>query len=76
MIIDLRTLAFVAGIANFLQVIAVYLQLRVNKKMPGVGLWLAGFSLIACGFMLFILRDFISIKLFRIRFVSCQFKRR
>ncbi len=66
MIIDLRTLAFVAGIANFLQVIAVYLQFRVNKKMPGVGLWLAGFSLIACGFMLFILRDFISIKLFSI----------
>lgn len=35
MIIDLRTLAFVAGIANFLQVIAVYLQFRVNKKNPG-----------------------------------------
>jgi len=64
MIIDLRTLAFVAGIANFLQVAAIYTQYRVNKKTPGVGLWLAGFSMIACGFILFILRDFISIKLF------------
>jgi len=64
--IDLRTLILVLGIANFLQVIAIFLQYRINRTYPGIGWWLLAFLSLAVGFIFTLLRDGLPIKLITI----------
>jgi two-component system, cell cycle sensor histidine kinase and response regulator CckA len=64
--IDVRTLAIAVGIASILQVIAIFLQYRVNKAYRGIGWWVVSFASIAVGYTLLFLRDLISIKLIAI----------
>ena len=70
MSVDIRTLAIVAGIANILQVMAIFLQYRVNKTYLGIGWWLLGFASMAMGYVFLLLRDFISISLITIIFAN------
>jgi len=65
---DIRTLSILIGIINFMQVIALFLQYRANKTYRGIGWWALGFTAIAIGFVLLILRDFVTIKLITIIF--------
>jgi len=64
--IDIRTLSILLGITNVLQVIAIFLQYLMNKTYRGIGGWVLGFTSIAMGFVLLILRDIISIELISI----------
>jgi PAS domain S-box-containing protein len=64
--IDIRTLVIVVIITNFLQVMAIFLQYRVNKTYQGVGWWLLGFTSIAMGYVFLFLRDLILIEMITI----------
>ena len=64
--LDIRTLAVVLSITNFLQVMVIFLQYRVNKTYLGIGWWLLGFISIAMGYVLIFLRDIVSIHLITI----------
>jgi len=70
MSIDIRTLAIVLSIANVIQIIAIFLQYRVNKALLGTGWWLLGFTSIAMGYVLLFLRDLVSIQLITIIFAN------
>ncbi len=61
--IDISTLVIVSAITNFLQVIALALQYRVDKTHHGIGWWMSGFAMLAIGYCFLFLRDIISIKL-------------
>ena len=58
--IDLRTLALVVGISNLLHVGALFLQYRLNSTYRGTGWWVLGFTSMALGFALLLLRDLIA----------------
>ena len=64
--IDIRTLAIIAGIASLLQVIALFLQYRLNKAYQGIGWWLLSFASMVVGYGLIAARELISIKLITI----------
>ncbi len=68
--IDIRTLIIVITISSFLQVIALFLQYRLNKAYLGTGWWLLGFASAAMGYGFLFLRDNISIKLITIIFAN------
>ena len=68
--IDLRTLVIVLSISSVLQVIALFLQYRVNKAYLGIGWWLLGFTSLAMGYGFLLLRDLVSIKLVTIIFTN------
>jgi PAS domain S-box-containing protein len=55
--IDIRALSFVTSLANVLQVLAIAFQYVLNKKLPGVVWWLLGFTSIAAGCGLSLLRE-------------------
>jgi len=50
--LDIETLANILGIVLMLQVIALYVQYRVNKAYKGIGLWLLGSTLMVAGSLL------------------------
>ncbi len=58
---DIRTLAIILGITNLLQVIAIFIQYRVNKAYRGIGWWVFGFASVALGFVFMILRDIVPV---------------
>ena len=64
--IDLRTIFIVLVLTNFLQAIAIFIQYLISKTYRGIGWWALGFTSIAIGFVLLLLRDFISIALISI----------
>jgi len=64
--INVYTLVIVSAITNFLQVIALALQYRVDKTHQGIGWWMSGFAMIAFGYGFLFLRDIISIRLITI----------
>jgi len=64
--IDIRTLAIVVSITNFLQVMAIFFQYRINKAYAGIGWWLLGFASMALGSFFLFLRDVIAVKLITI----------
>lgn len=49
--LDILTLAFILSLTLVTQVIALFLQYRVNKTYSGIGCWLLGSSLMALGFI-------------------------
>jgi hypothetical protein len=55
--IDIRTLILVVGIIYFLQVITILFQYLINRPYQGIGWWLLGFSSVATGHLLPLLRD-------------------
>jgi PAS domain S-box-containing protein len=55
--IDIRALSFITSLANVLQVLAIAFQYALNKKLPGVLWWLLGFTSIAVGCGLSLLRE-------------------
>ena len=61
--IDLFTLVMVLSIANVLQIMAMYLQYKVNKAYQGIGWWVLGFTSMAMGYTFLLLRDLIPIQL-------------
>jgi diguanylate cyclase (GGDEF)-like protein len=48
--IHIRTLAIIISLANFIQVIALFVQYRINKTHRGLGWWTLGIAAIALGF--------------------------
>ncbi|HEY5269330.1 MAG TPA: diguanylate cyclase [Anaerolineales bacterium] len=68
--LDIRTLDIVVSITNFLQVMVIFLQYRVNKAYQGIGWWVLGFTSMAMGYVFLLLRDLISIKLITIIFAN------
>jgi len=64
--IDLRTIFIVLVLTNFLQAIVIFMQYLISKTYRGIGWWALGFTSIAIGFALLLLRDFISITLISI----------
>lgn len=55
--IDIHTLAIFMSITNFLQVIALFMQYRLNKTHQGLGWWAVGMTTLALGFVFNSLRD-------------------
>jgi len=49
--LDLPTLAFVLSLSFFTQIIALFIQYRVNKTYRGIGYWLLGSTLLGLGFV-------------------------
>lgn len=49
--LDIPTLAFVLGLTIFTQVIAIFIQYRLNKTHHGIGWWLLGSIFMAMGFL-------------------------
>ncbi len=47
--LDIRTIAFVQGLILLAQVLALFIQYRLNKRFRGVELWLAGSVSLAVG---------------------------
>lgn len=64
--IDIRTLVIVLGIANVLQITAIFLQYRLNKAYQGIGWWVLGFTSMAVAYLFLFLRDLIPIRLITI----------
>lgn len=50
--LDIKTLTFALSLILFTQVIALWLQYRINRIYRGVGWWLSGSILMAIGFIL------------------------
>jgi len=63
---DIRTLALVLSLLNFLQVVALLLQHLVNRSGSGPGWWVAGMVACSLGFVFNYLRDSSSLGLFAI----------
>ena len=57
MTLDIHTLAIILSLANFLQVIALFIQYRLNKIYKGLGWWTLGSAAWAFGFVFNYLRD-------------------
>jgi diguanylate cyclase (GGDEF)-like protein/hemerythrin-like metal-binding protein/PAS domain S-box-containing protein len=55
--IDIHTLALVLGITNLLQVLALFVQYRLAKPLPGLGWWTLGSLFEALGFAFNFVRD-------------------
>jgi PAS domain S-box-containing protein len=55
--IDIHTLAIVLSLINFLQVIALYIQYRLEKNRSGPGWWILGNTAVALGFVFNYVRD-------------------
>lgn len=49
MALDIKTVAFIQGLILLAQVLALFLQYRINKRFRGVELWLAGSVSLAVG---------------------------
>ncbi|TGE32196.1 diguanylate cyclase [Desulfosporosinus sp. Sb-LF] len=49
--LDIQTLAFISCLTFVTQVIALFVQYRVNRTYRGIGWWLLGSSLMALGFI-------------------------
>ncbi len=49
--LDLQTLAFILSLTCIAQVIAIFVQYKVNKTYQGIGWWLLGSLLMAMGFI-------------------------
>ena len=64
--IDIRTLVLVACIANVLQMMALFLQFRVNNAYAGGGWWLLNAAAMMIAYLLLLLRDLVSIQLITI----------
>ncbi len=64
--IDIFTMVIVLSITNFLQVIALFLQYRVNEAYKGVGWWLLGFTSMSSGYIFLFLRGIIAVKMISI----------
>lgn len=60
MSIDIHTLSLIAGLGSFLQVLAISLQYKVNRRIPGISWWLFCFISIALGYAFSLLREFSS----------------
>ncbi|MFZ4441498.1 MAG: hypothetical protein ACOYOS_24060, partial [Syntrophales bacterium] len=55
--IDIKTLSFIAGMTNFIKVLAILFQYLTNKRMPGVVWWLWSFIFLAFGHFFLIVRE-------------------
>ncbi|MCX8009326.1 MAG: GGDEF domain-containing protein [Patescibacteria group bacterium] len=55
--IDVRTLVLVVGIVQIIQVIAVFLQYLLNKTYSEMKWWVLGYTLLAIGYGLWLLRE-------------------
>lgn len=55
--LDIRTLTFLLGVTNVLQVVIIYFHYLINKSYPGIRCWLAGFSSLAIGALLILGRE-------------------
>jgi PAS domain S-box-containing protein len=55
--LDIRTLIFILGITNLMQVMVFYQQYRVNKSYQGIGWWLAWSAAGVIGFGIMLFRD-------------------
>jgi len=55
--IDIKTLSFLAGMTNFIKVLAILFQYLTNKRMPGVLWWLWSFIFLAFGHFFLIVRE-------------------
>ncbi len=64
--IDIHTLIIIISITNIIQVIALFLQYKVNKTYKGVGWWLLGFISMAIGYSFLFFRGIILIKMITI----------
>lgn len=58
--IELGTLFFVLVVTSVLQAFAVLIQYRINRSVPGLGLWAIGFVCGAIAFCLLFIRGFIT----------------
>ena len=56
--IDIHTLAVALGVANLAQVVALYLQYRLDRTHSGIGWWVLGSVSFTLGFACNYLRDF------------------
>jgi diguanylate cyclase (GGDEF)-like protein/PAS domain S-box-containing protein len=61
--IDIRTLVIVLSIASLLQVLALFVQFRINKAYRGVGWWVLGYASLTVGYGLLFLRGLVTVKL-------------
>ena len=68
--LDIRTLALVLGLAYILEAIAIYFQYLIGRTYRGIGWWVLGFTSVAIGFILLLLRDVVSIELISIFFAN------
>ena len=50
--LDIRTLVFILSLTGITQVVALFIQYRVDKTYRGVGWWLLGSAFMALGFVL------------------------
>jgi diguanylate cyclase (GGDEF)-like protein/PAS domain S-box-containing protein len=57
MTLDIRTLSILLSLASFLQVLALFIQYRINRTYSGTGWWAVGTALLGLGFILNALRD-------------------
>ena len=64
--IDIQTLSFVLSICIILQVIALYVQYRINRSKNGTGWWVMGSISMALGILLLLAREINSIELISI----------
>ena len=55
--IDIKTLSLLAGLTNFIKVLAILFQYLTNKRMPGVLLWVWSFIFLAFGHFFLIVRQ-------------------
>lgn len=54
---DIRSLAVLMGIASFIQALVIFFQYLLNKTYQGIGYWALGFTIMAMGFVLQIMRE-------------------
>jgi len=55
--VDIKTLSFLAGVTNFIKVLAILFQYLTNKRIPGVLWWLWSFIFLAFGHFFLILQE-------------------
>ena len=61
--IDLHTLFIVLVVTSFFQAVAILIQYLENRTYRGIGWWVLGFTALALGYILLLLRDYISVDL-------------
>ncbi|OLN25043.1 hypothetical protein DVDV_3687 [Desulfovibrio sp. DV] len=55
--IDIGTLAICLGLGNFMQLLAFFIQYRIDEKRKGPGCWTLASAVLTCGFAVNFLRD-------------------
>ncbi len=64
--IDIRTLIIIICIATVFELIAIFIQYKINKVYSGIGWWLLGFTSLAVAYGLLFFRGFITSQLISI----------